>query len=29
MLYWKFGQTGETVSAIGMAGSHLGKPALT
>ena len=29
MLYRKFGQTGETVSAIGMGGSHIGKPTLT
>lgn len=29
MLYRKFGSTGETVSAIGMGGSHLGKPSLT
>lgn len=29
MLYRKLGQTGETVSAIGMGGSHLGKPSLT
>lgn len=29
MLYRKFGRTGETVSAIGLGGSHIGKPALT
>jgi predicted aldo/keto reductase-like oxidoreductase len=29
MLYRKLGQTGETVSAIGLGGSHIGKPALT
>jgi uncharacterized protein len=29
MLYRKLGETGETVSAIGMGGSHLGKPSLT
>jgi predicted aldo/keto reductase-like oxidoreductase len=29
MLYRKFGQTGELVSAIGMGGSHLGKSSLT
>ncbi len=29
MLYRKFGQTGETVSAIGLGGSHIGKPSLT
>lgn len=29
MLYRKFGQTGETVSAIGLGGSHIGKPTLT
>jgi len=29
MLYRKFGRTGETVSAIGLGGSHIGKPTLT
>jgi aryl-alcohol dehydrogenase-like predicted oxidoreductase len=29
MLYRQFGQTGETVSAIGMGGSHIAKPSLT
>lgn len=29
MLYRKFGQTGETVSAIGLGGSHIGKKDLT
>ncbi len=29
MLYRKLGTTGETVSAIGLGGSHIGKPALT
>ncbi len=29
MLYRKLGQTGETVSAIGLGGSHIGKPTLT
>ncbi len=29
MLYRKFGSTGETVSAIGMGGSHLAKPSMT
>jgi uncharacterized protein len=29
MLYRKFGSTGETISAIGLGGSHIGKPALT
>ena len=29
MLYRKFGKTGETVSAIGMGGSHIAKPELT
>ncbi len=29
MLYRKFGKTGETVSAIGLGGSHIGKPSLT
>jgi predicted aldo/keto reductase-like oxidoreductase len=29
MLYRKFGRTGETVSAIGLGGSHIGKPSLT
>ena len=29
MLYRKLGATGETVSAIGMGGSHIGKPSLT
>jgi aryl-alcohol dehydrogenase-like predicted oxidoreductase len=29
MLYRKFGRTGETVSAIGLGGSHLGKPSLS
>ncbi len=29
MLYRKFGKTGETVSAIGLGGSHIGKPTLT
>src|SRR3954463_4364082 len=28
MLYRKFGNTGETISAIGLGGSHIGKPAL-
>ena len=29
MLYRKFGRTGETVSAIGLGGSHIAKPSLT
>ncbi len=29
MIYRKLGTTGETVSAIGLGGSHIGKPALT
>jgi len=29
MLYRKFGSTGETVSAIGLGGSHIGKGSLT
>ncbi len=29
MLYRKFGKTGESVSAIGLGGSHIGKPTLT
>jgi hypothetical protein len=29
MLYRKLGNTGETVSAIGLGGSHIGKPAVT
>ena len=29
MLYRKFGQTGETVSAIGLGGAHIGKPSLS
>ncbi len=29
MLYRKFGKTGETVSAIGLGGSHIAKPSLT
>jgi predicted aldo/keto reductase-like oxidoreductase len=29
MLYRKFGQTGETVSAIGLGGAHIGRPTLT
>lgn len=29
MLYRKFGKTGETVSAIGLGGSHISKPSLT
>jgi uncharacterized protein len=29
MLYRKFGSTGETVSAIGLGGSHIGKAPLT
>lgn len=29
MLYRKFGRTGETVSAIGLGGSHIGKPQIT
>ncbi len=29
MLYRKFGRTGETVSAIGLGGSHIGKPSPT
>ena len=29
MLYRKLGRTGETVSAIGLGGSHIAKPALT
>lgn len=29
MLYRKFGRTGETVSAIGLGGSHIGKPSLS
>jgi aryl-alcohol dehydrogenase-like predicted oxidoreductase len=29
MLYRKLGQSGETVSAIGLGGSHIGKPSLT
>ena len=29
MLYREFGSTGETISAIGLGGSHIGKPSLT
>ena len=29
MLYRKFGKTGEPVSAIGLGGSHIGKPTIT
>ncbi|HEY3938399.1 MAG TPA: aldo/keto reductase [Bryobacteraceae bacterium] len=29
MLYRKFGSTGETISAIGLGGSHIGNPSLT
>ena len=29
MLYRRFGSTGEMVSAIGLGGSHIGKPSLT